>query len=109
MMIQPSSAAPSVSCSCIDDTTLHSSDAGEAATRGARTMRQGASARPAAANSLSPSACAPDDTFIASNNTRGTRLKTNSPVAIAFAAECFIVSLVNISIGGRECTALKKE
>ncbi len=64
---------------------------------------------PAAANSLSPSGCAPDDTFIASNRWRGHRLKTNSPVAIALAALCFMVSEVNITMGGRECTALKKE
>ena len=32
----------------------------------------------------------------------------NSPVAIALAALCFMLSLVKASMGGLECTALKK-
>jgi hypothetical protein len=35
-------------------------------------------------------------------------LKTNSPVANALSTLSFIVSLVKASMGGRECTALKK-
>ncbi len=100
---------PSTSWNCIECTTRHSSAAGDAATRGAFTTRDGATSRPAATNSSSPTASAPEEMFIASNNGRVQRLKTNSPVAIALAALCFIDSLVNISIAGRECTALKKE
>ena len=46
--------------------------------------------------------------FIASNRARVQRLKTNSPLAMALAALCFMVSEVKASIGGLECTALKK-
>ena len=86
----------------------HSSAAGEAATRGAFTMRDGAGASPAASNSLSPDASAPEEMFMASKRGRVQRLKTNSPVAMAMPALCFMVSLVKASMGGREWTALKK-
>ena len=97
-----------MSCNRIEWTTRHSSEAGEAATRGTFTMRDGAVASPAASNSLSSSANAPDEMFIASKSGRVQRLNTNSPLAMALAALCFMVSLVNASMGGREWTALKK-
>ena len=56
----------------------------------------------------SPAGSVPEEMFIASNSGRVDRLKTNSPVAIALAALCFIDSEVKASIGGFECTALKK-
>ena len=45
---------------------------------------------------------------MASKRGRVQRLKTNSPVAMAMPALCFIISLVKASMGGREWTALKK-
>ena len=108
MMIQPLTGAPFISCNCMECVTLHSSAAGEAATRGAFTTRQGAVASPAASNSLTPSGKESEEMFIASNKGRVQRLKTNSPVAMAFAALCFMLSLVKASMGGLECTALKK-
>jgi hypothetical protein len=105
---QPSRGAPPASCSRIECATRHSSAAGEAATRGARTRRHGAAASPAASNSLSPPASAPEEAFMASKSRRAQRLNTNSPLAIALAALCFMDSLVKASMGGREWTALKK-
>ena len=108
MMIQPFNGAPFMSCNCMECVTLHSKAAGAAATRGAFTMRQGAVASPAASNSLTPSGKVSEEMFMASKSARVQRLNTNSPVAIALAALCFMLSLVKASMGGLECTALKK-
>ena len=88
--------------------TRHSSAAGLSATRGGLTMRLGASAMPAAANSDTPSGSEPELAFIAAKSGRVARLKTNSPVSIAFLAECFRVSEVKASKAGRVWTRLKK-
>ena len=50
----------------------------------------------------------PEEMFIASNSRCVQRLNTNSPVAMALAALCFMLSLLKASMGGREWMALKK-
>ena len=68
-------------------TTLHSSEAGLSATRGAATSRHSAIVSPAQANSLSPRGSGAEVTFIGSRSACVARLATNSPLSRANEAE----------------------
>ncbi len=69
-------------------TTLHSSEAGLSATRGAATMRHPAIVNPAWSNSFAPRGSGADVAFIGSRRSRVARLATNSPLSLAKVAEC---------------------
>jgi hypothetical protein len=99
--------APPTSCSCTRCVTRHSSDTGDAATRGGVTSRAGAISSSAAANSLWPRGSEADVAFICSRSSQVAMFQTNSSPDPANVAESFGPSLENITIGGRSQTALK--
>jgi hypothetical protein len=86
---------------------LHSRLAGEAATRGGRTSVEGAVARPACANSLSPRGRPSEVAFICSRRSQVAMLQTNSPLSTANAFESLVVSLEKPTICGQLAKPLK--
>src|SRR6516162_11666198 len=90
-------------------THRHSSAQGEAATRGGRTRREGAGARPALAISLTPRAKGAEVWLTCSRRSQVVKLQTNSFVSSMKASESLRVSLENITIGGRLDTPLNHE
>src|SRR5262245_16701718 len=89
-------------------TSLHPSAAGDSATRGGESTQLGAAARPVNSNSLTPCGRDADVRFIFSASGRVTRLQTNSRVASILRTVSFHPDELNITIGGRSHTALKK-
>ena len=67
----------------------HSSEMGDAATRGGRTNLEGAFSRPTRSNSSTARATVSEDAFICSRRANVTRLKTNSLVSRTFARLSF--------------------
>jgi hypothetical protein len=88
---------------------LHSSAAGDAATRGGRTSREGAGSSPACAISLSPRASGAEVSFMASRRSHVARLQTNSPVSSMKAWASLPALAENATIGGRSEIWLKNE
>jgi hypothetical protein len=89
--------------------SLHSSAQGEAATRGGRTSRQGAGARPDCSISFTPRGNCAAVSTTAERRSKVARLQTNSLVSSTKTSESLGPSLENNTIGGSSDTALKNE
>src|ERR1700724_2994156 len=89
--------------------SLHSSAQGDAATRGGRTSRDGAAARPDFSISLTPRGKSSDVSTTAARSSNVARLQTNSLVSSTKTRESLGPSLDNKTIGGLSETALKNK